>query len=196
MVELGPDGTVDWHAELVDQLEFHWQHALWPGLAGLTDDEYRWEPVDGMASIRPRADANRDWRAFGAGDVVVEYPPEAHPSPHLTTIAWRMAHLTVDIFAQRTTQHADDASHDRDAFTWKGTAADGLAQLQHWHDRWVAFVRGLSEERMASPVGAHEGPFATHPYAALVLHCTREVLHHGAEIRLLRDLYRQRATLG
>jgi hypothetical protein len=28
--------------------------------------------------------------------------------------------------------------------------------------------------------------------AALVLHINREVLHHGAEIALLRDLYRSR----
>jgi hypothetical protein len=28
--------------------------------------------------------------------------------------------------------------------------------------------------------------------AALVLHVNREVLHHGAEIALLRDLYRWR----
>jgi hypothetical protein len=30
--------------------------------------------------------------------------------------------------------------------------------------------------------------------AALVLHINREVLHHGAEIALLRDLYRWRET--
>ena len=28
--------------------------------------------------------------------------------------------------------------------------------------------------------------------AALVLHITREMIHHGAEIALLRDLYRWR----
>lgn len=31
---------------------------------------------------------------------------------------------------------------------------------------------------------------ADYPMAALVLHISREVIHHGAEICLLRDLYR------
>jgi hypothetical protein len=31
--------------------------------------------------------------------------------------------------------------------------------------------------------------------AALVLHINREVLHHGAELMLLRDLYRNRHSL-
>lgn len=35
-----------------------------------------------------------------------------------------------------------------------------------------------------------EGPFAKEPMAALVVHINREALHHGAEIALLRDLYR------
>jgi hypothetical protein len=29
---------VDWNAELVDQLEGHWQHQLRPRLDGLTDE--------------------------------------------------------------------------------------------------------------------------------------------------------------
>jgi hypothetical protein len=37
-----------------------------------------------------------------------------------------------------------------------------------------------------------EGPFADHPMAALGLHINREVIHHGAEVACLRDLYRAR----
>jgi hypothetical protein len=33
-------------------------------------------------------------------------------------------------------------------------------------------------------------PFPEEPMAGLVLHISREVIHHGAEISLLRDLYR------
>ena len=35
-----------------------------------------------------------------------------------------------------------------------------------------------------------ESPFAEFPLAALVLHINREMLHHLAEVMLLRDLYR------
>jgi hypothetical protein len=46
--------------------------------------------------------------------------------------------------------------------------------------------RGLALARPA------EGPFAEHPLSELVVHINREVIHHGAEISLLRDLYRAR----
>ena len=47
----------------------------------------------------------------------------------------------------------------------------------------------LDEVRLASPVGPAEGPYAEYPFAALVLHINREVIHHGAEIACIRDLY-------
>jgi hypothetical protein len=47
---------------------------------------------------------------------------------------------------------------------------------------------------MAAPCGPAEGPFADYPMAALVLHINREVIHHGAEVALLRDLYRARGS--
>jgi hypothetical protein len=53
-------------------------------------------------------------------------------------------------------------------------------------------VTALGDEGLARPCGAAEGLFAAYPMAALVLHVNREVLHHGAEIALLRDLYANR----
>ncbi|MGI8574399.1 MAG: DinB family protein, partial [Egibacteraceae bacterium] len=43
---------------------------------------------------------------------------------------------------------------------------------------------------LARPCGPVEGPFSEEPFAALILHLNREAIHHGAEIALLRDLYR------
>jgi hypothetical protein len=42
---------IDWNAELVDQLESHWQNQLRPRLGGLTDEEYVWEPAPGVPTI-------------------------------------------------------------------------------------------------------------------------------------------------
>ena len=58
----------------------------------------------------------------------------------------------------------------------------------------MAGVRGLGTSRLADPVGPAEGPWHDYPFAGLILHINREVIHHGAEIAPLRDLYR--ATLG
>jgi len=51
-------------------------------------------------------------------------------------------------------------------------------------------VRRLGADGLARAIGPAEGPWADHPMATLVLHINREMLHHGAEIALLRDLYR------
>ena len=50
----------------------------------------------------------------------------------------------------------------------------------------------LATSGLAEPCGPAEGPCAEAPAAALVLHINRELIHHGAEIALLRDLYAHR----
>ena len=52
---------------------------------------------------------------------------------------------------------------------------------------WIAGVRSLDDAGLQAPCG--EPGFEQDPMAALVLHINREILHHGAEICLLRDLY-------
>lgn len=190
--------TIDWTTELVEQLQFHWDHGVRPKLAGLTDDEYLWEPVSGMASLRPRADAHPDWRTSGSGDWVMEHPPDDGPGrgdPPMTTIAWRVAHLVLDVFALRNASHVDGREFDRDAWEWTPSAADGLAALDAQRTRWLDHVRAMSDDDLARPVGHWEGPFAEHPMAGLVLHLNREAIHHASEILLLRDLHRNRHTM-
>ena len=53
---------------------------------------------------------------------------------------------------------------------------------------WAGNIMFRASE-LARPVGAAEGPFAESSMAGLVLHISREAIHHGAEICLLRDLY-------
>ena len=69
-------------------------------------------------------------------------------------------------------------------------AATALAQLDAAYAGWIGGVRGLAPGEMARAIGPAEGPWADRPMAELVLHINREMLHHGAEIALLRDLYR------
>ena len=42
------------------------------------------------------------------------------------------------------------------------------------------------------PLGSAWAPYSDHTNLALVLHAHREVIHHGSEIALLRDLYAAR----
>ena len=42
-----PRMAIDWNAEVLDQIESHWEQRLRPRLDGLSDEEYFWQPVPG-----------------------------------------------------------------------------------------------------------------------------------------------------
>lgn len=187
-----PPRTIDWTNELAEQLEFHWQAHARRRLDGLSDDELCWEPVPGCWNVRRRSESTAPMQA-GAGDVVIEYAiPTPDPAP-VTTIAWRLAHVTVGVFGQRVAAHFPEPDEPRfgyDTVDWPLTAAGALDLLDHWYGRWMANVRALGDDGLAAACGEAEGPFAESPMATLVLHIHREAIHHLAEVALLRDLYR------
>lgn len=181
----------DWTAMLVDQLDWHWQHQLRPRMDGLTDDEYLWEPAPGSWNVRPRGTSTAPVQA-GGGAFTIDFAfPEPDPPP-VTTIAWRLAHLVVGVFGARVGSHFGGPSVDYGSFEYAGTADTALRQLDEGYAAWIAGVRGLDAAALARPVGPAEGPWADRSMAELVLHINREAVHHGAEVALLRDLYRAR----
>lgn len=184
---------LDWHAELIDQLDWHWNHHFRPRLDGLTDDEYFWEPVPGCWSLRPRAEVDPDI-ALGSGDYALEYGwPEPTPAP-VTTIAWRLGHLITGVLGARSASHFGTAPADPKIFRYPITAAAALEQLDSAYANWTTGVRDLGLGGLSQPCGPAEGPYAEYPLASLVLHINRETLHHAAEITLLRDLYRAKGS--
>ena len=181
-----------WTDRLLEQLTFHWDVHLRPKLDGLTDDEHLWEPVPGCWSVRPRAEARADASA-GSGAWVIEYEfPEPDPPP-VTTIAWRLGHLIVGVFGQRNASHFDGPPVSYETYDWSPSATRALAALDEAYAGWVAGARSLDDKGLERALGPAEGPYAERPYADLLLHISRETIHHGAEILLLRDLYRHRA---
>jgi hypothetical protein len=181
--------TIDWTDQLLEQLTWHWDHHLRPHLDGLTDDEYFWEPAEGCWSIRRRGESHAPI-AIGTGDFIAEFAmPEPDPAP-FTTIAWRIGHVIVGIFGARNANHFGGPPIDYATAEWAGDAKTALAQLDAGYEAWIKGVAGLDADGLAKPVGPSEGPFAEYPYAALVLHINREVIHHLAEVLLLRDLFR------
>ena len=190
--------AIDWTHELVEQLDWHWREHLRPRLGSLTDDEYLWEPVAGAWSLHAAGEAQTPMAA-GSGGTVADFAfPEPDPAP-VTTIAWRMGHLSVGVFGARAANHfmPGEPVPDYRTTVWPLTAGDGLELLDRWYGHWMAGVRSLDAHGLAQPCGPSEGEFAEFSMAALVLHISREAIHHGAEILLLRDLYRHtRSTDG
>ncbi|MDQ3455605.1 MAG: DinB family protein [Actinomycetota bacterium] len=184
----------DWTTQLADQLDWHWQAHLRPRLAGLTDEEYRWEPVSGCWNVRPRGTGTAPMAA-GSGAFTIDFAlPEPEPAP-VTTIAWRLAHLLVGVFGERNARHFGGPPVSYPDYDYPGTAAEALTRLDQGYATWIAGVRGLDDAALARACG-EEPPFTERPMSELVLHINREAIHHGAEICLLRDLYAHRPLIG
>ena len=178
---------VDWNGEVVDQLESHWQHQLRPRLDGLTDDEYFWRPVADCWTLSRRGSSSAPM-SFGAGEFTMDFGEPQNPEP-VTTIAWRLAHLIVG-FAETNGSHFGSPPADVSTYSYPGTADDALRQLDDTYGMWIEGVRALGDAGLARPQGPTQPPeFADAPMAKLILYTNLEVIHHGAEICLLRDLY-------
>ncbi len=171
----------------VEQLTFYWDAHLWPRLQGLSDAEYRWSPAPEHAW---------DLQLSPGGELrYVDPPPEAALVPNL---AWRLMHIAIGCFHTRASTFFGDGSvpAEADMFdprhqpaTSPSTADAALKFLADSYRWWVAGLSGLTAQEMAAPLGPRGGWFAQYPMSGLVLHINREVMHHGGEIGLLRDLY-------
>lgn len=184
---------MDWNKAFADQLRFHWAFPLRPRLEGLTDEEYFWESVPDCWSVRP-ADEERPqigsgpFRMDGARTPGGDFTFTADPPP-VTTIAWRLGHIITGVLGTRTQNHFGGPPCEAETWAYAGSAQKALDQLDAAYEHWIAGVESLGEDGLTRPCGPHEGPFAQNPMADLVTHIHREVIHHGAEVCLLRDLY-------
>ena len=157
---------------------------------GLTDEEYLWEPAPGCWTIRLRADGR--W----VEDSVL---PGPDPAP-FTTLAWRLWHL-IDCYGEDRAPRWLGVPPQGEAIGLDGghaapaTAADAIAQLQRAHDRWESHLALVDDAVLAEPVGPVGGQYASNTKADYVLHMLDEHIHHGAEVALLRDLWRWQGSL-
>ena len=166
---------------------------------GLGDDEYLWEPVPDCWSVRPDPDGG-GWHAdLGPGGQTAT----PRTPPPFTTIAWRLWHLGASPGAiWPPTGDLRGPEFVRAWFTQPpastapavGTAAEARSLLAGTWERFAATVAGMTPDELVVPIG--QGPYADATAEALVLHIADELIHHGAEVGVLRDLYAHRFGRG
>ncbi|OIK02235.1 DinB family protein [Streptomyces monashensis] len=79
-----------------------------------------------------------------------------------------------------------------DQIPWPGlTAAEGLAWIDRAYADWCTGLDSTDDTLLST---RSEGPPRTldgrYPFADVILHVNREVIHHGAGVALLPDLHR------
>ena len=97
--------------------------------------------------------------------------------------------MIVGVLAARNAAHFGGPPTTYEGFDYAGTADAALAQLDEPYAAWQAGVASLGDDGLDRPVGEAEGAHADSPYSVLVLHINREMIHHLAEVCLLRDVY-------
>jgi len=169
------------------QLEFSWWE-LGRLLETVTQDEFVWEPAPGALSVRRRSETSAP-RAFGSGEWVVEWPdgPD-HPGPR--TVAWLVAHLT-EVLTERYDWTFGDHRSRRPDLTYSGEVGPAVAELTRVADLWRSGIATMSDDDIFT-VGLSQATEIDQqaPFAHLVAHINREIIHHGSEIFTLTDLYR------
>jgi hypothetical protein len=144
-------------------------------LDGLTDDEYTWAPGPVVWNVQP--DGRWDFALM-----------PAHPAP-ITTIAWRLVHI-IDLLTEERCyeQLALDVPAAGQQLRIPTTAADAIAELEEAIATWRAILEAVDDARLADKAERRTWP----DRATFALHIIDELIHHGAEIALLRDLYEAR----
>jgi hypothetical protein len=165
-------------------------------VATLDDEEYFWEPVPECWSVRRRADGPGPRAAFlaGTGDWGRDAAPYPHPwPPPFTTIAWRLTHLS-EMLTLRADHTAGGRTLTRDDYRISGSAAAAVAAFHAGATAWRKALLGIDDASLDT-VGYCTYPHGSdseEPLIDIVWWVNQEVLHHGAEIALLRDLHRTR----
>jgi DinB superfamily len=159
-------------------------------VTGLEDDEYNWEPVPGCWTVHRRSEP-RARSADGSGEWVIDYEiPEPDPAP-VTTIAWRLCHVAAvnELYFDYAFGSAS-LSYDLE---FPSCAADAVEWLR---TTWPPLRKVLDHPACDVDGLCRHNNGESWPFHRIFTTLVNEQVHHGAEISLLRDLYRNRPLDG
>src|SRR5437763_9859810 len=167
-----------WKADIIDLVDFAFGR-LRARLEGLSDEEYLWEPAPGCWSIR----ADEHGRMRG------DWVQSVWPAP-LTTLAWRLGHIINNLCDPRYATWLGLTPAGPPPESLPASASAALAELERAFSVTRGYLESMSDASLGEIMGTVAGPWADNDKGAYVLHMVDELIHHGAEVALLRDLYR------
>jgi hypothetical protein len=165
-------------------------------LKGLTDEEYLWEPVPDCWSVRRRGQT-RSASPVGTGGWVLDSfdyhaRPRQEPSPTpFTTIAWRLGHLYLGFSTRGEWTFGARKALMHEVADFTPSASEAIGRFWSLLDRWHAGAAGLTDKQLDT-IGYGQNPTGLDPYLpfiSIIWWTNQELIHHGAEIGVLRDLW-------
>ncbi|MFF4290715.1 MULTISPECIES: DinB family protein [unclassified Streptomyces] len=162
----------------------------------LTDEEYFWEPVPDCWSVRRRVagPGPRATLLAGTGDWGRDAASYPHPwPPPFTTLAWRLSHLS-EMLTLRADHTNGGHALTRDDYLVSGDAAGAVAAFDAGAAAWRNALLSVDDAALDTTgyCTYPHGSDPEEPFIDIVWWVNQELLHHGAEVALLRDLYRAR----
>jgi hypothetical protein len=151
-------------------------------IEGLTDEEYLWEPAPDCWSLQ----RDEEGKLRAQWGLVFD-----EPAP-VTTIAWRYTHISDLLSEERCATWIGVDPEPEDLFI-DGAPPDVRSArpiLDRAFARWKRYVGAVDEATLFEPLGPIARAWADRPRAQFILHIIDEAIHHGAEISVLRDIYR------
>ncbi|MEW1610412.1 MULTISPECIES: DinB family protein [unclassified Streptomyces] len=124
-----------------------------------------------------------------------EAEPDAVP---VTTIAWRLGHLHSDLAGRWEWSFGERRREPKLLVDFTPSAELALRRFWTALDRWRESVGAATEEQLDT-VGFSQYPYGSDPddpFISTLFGANLELIHHMAEIALLRDLWRARFTTG
>lgn len=167
----------------VEALSDHVSERTRRRLLDLTNDEFQWVPF---------ADC---WHAGadGLGGFRYDLQLPASGVQPFTTLEWRLFHLMGCYSGDRNAMLLG-LEQGRDPLLQRAhtvsSATDALDLLGACQDLWRRFLHEVTDETLNTPLGERAGDYGEATGLDLVLHQIDEHIRHGAELGLLRDLYR------
>jgi hypothetical protein len=119
------------------------------------------------------------------------------PAPGVPTISWRLHHIGSTLADERNAQWLglDRAPDTFDTSAVPATVDDAFAFLDRAYASWTSVLDAIPDGSLFEPIGAVGGPYGNETRLSFVLHVLDELVHHAAEVALLRDLYRARTVM-
>ncbi|MFG2287638.1 DinB family protein [Streptomyces sp. NPDC048595] len=120
-------------------------------------------------------------------------PPEPDRTP-VTTIAWRLGHLHYCFAGEWEWAFGERRQDPKLMVDFTPSAALALERFWAVIDRWRDGLATVTDEQLDT-VGFSQYPYGSHPrdpFVDVLWGANLELIHHMAEIALLRDLWRTR----